>query len=482
MTRPFLSASLAALLIAACRVPPPPPPPQAYAPPANSPQDAYKELNGWRPSQPSDGVARGPWWQIFGDPELNALEAQVNLSNQDLKAAEARFRAARAVVGFTRSAEFPTIGTAPSISYLQQSDNAPGNSKANNSGIDYVLPFDLSYEIDVWGRVRRTLQLSREQAQATAADLESVRLSLHAELAYDYFQVRAADAQKHLLDQTVESYRQVLELTTNRFNEGAAPKSDVTQARTQWQSAAVAASDIAVARAQYEHAIAVLIGRPPAALAVPFAVKAFVPPAVPAGLPSQLLERRPDIAAAERRVAAANEQIGLARLAYFPTLSLSGLAGYEGRSFGSWFNLPSRFWAVGPALTETLFDAGRRRANLLGALAGYDESTAIYRQTVLQAFSQVEDNLAILHILQSEAQQQSDATASARESLDLIMNRYHEGAGSYMQVLIAETVALSNESNQIDIDRRRIDATVLLIKALGGGWTTAQLPAFSDLH
>ena len=482
MPRAMLALALVAMLPAGCRVPPPAPPPQAYAPAPGSPQDAYKELNGWRPSQPSDVLSRGAWWETFGDVELDALEVEVDVANQDVKAAEARFRAARAAVGYSRAAEYPTIGVAAEIASQRSSDNAPGSSKKNNAVLDYVLPFDLSYEIDLWGRVRRVVQLNREEAQAVAADLESVRLILHAELAFDYFQVRAADAQKDLLEQTVESYRKTLELTTNRFNEGAAPKSDVTQARTQLQSAIVADSDISLQRAQYEHAIALLVGKRPAEFAVAAAVQALTPPEVPTGLPSQLLERRPDIAAAERRVAEANEQIGLARLAYFPTLSLQGIGGYEGHSFGSWFELPSRIWAVGPALTETLFDAGRRRASAMGALANYDESAAYYRQTVLQAFTQVEDNLAILRILQSEAGQQSEATSSARESLELIMNRYREGASSYLQVLTAQTVALENERNEIDIHRRQMGATVLLIKALGGGWTRAGLPAFSELR
>ena len=474
--------TLAAILLAGCRVPPPPPPPQAYAPAPGSPEDAYKELNGWHPSHPSDDLSRGQWWEMFGDTELAALEAQVDVANQDLKAAEARFRAARAAVGYSRAAEFPTIGVAPEIVSQRSSDHAPGSSKKNSAAVDYVLPFDLSYEIDLWGRVRRVVQLNREEAQAAAADLESVRLILHAELAFDYYQVRAADAQKSLLDQTVESYRKTLELTTNRFAEGAAPKSDVTEARTQLQSAIVADSDISLQRAQYEHAIALLVGKRPAEFALAVAVHTMTPPEVPTGLPSQLLERRPDIAAAERRVAEANEQIGLARLAYYPTLSLQGVAGYEGHSFGSWFDLPSRFWAVGPALTEVLFDAGRRRASAMGALAHYDESAAYYRQTVLQAFTQVEDNLAILRILQAEAQQQGEATSSARESLDLIMNRYREGATSYLQVLTAQTIALENERNDIDIQRRQMGATVLLIKALGGGWTAAELPSFNELH
>ncbi len=478
----LLALGCAAMLLAGCRVPPPPPPPAAYAPAANSPADAYKEANGWQPAQPSEMAVRGAWWEMFGDAKLNALEEQVEISNQDWKAAESRFRQARAMVRFSRASEFPTISTAPTIASLRDSVNAPYQGSDLKPTGDFVLPFDLSYEVDVWGRVRRQVASAREEAQAVAADLETVRLLLHAELAYDYFELRSADAQKHLLDQTVESYRQSLALTTSRFEEGAAPKSDVAQAKTQLESAEVADTDTAVQRAAYEHAIAVLIGKPPAALSIPPAEIPFHTPGIPVGLPSQLLERRPDVAAAERRVAEANEQIGIARTAYFPTVSLAAAAGFEGDSITNWLTWPSRFWAVGPSLAETLFDAGRRHATSDAARAGYDASVAGYRQTVLAAFQQVEDNLAALRILEREAQQQNQATGSARESLSLASDRYREGADPYLQVLTAQTIALANERNELDITRRRMDASVLLIKALGGGWTIASLPKSADLH
>jgi NodT family efflux transporter outer membrane factor (OMF) lipoprotein len=344
------------------------------------------------------------------------------------------------------------------------------------------LPFDLSYELDIWGRIRQQVSAAREEAQASAADLESVRLILHAELAFDYFELRSADAQKNLLDQTVQSYREALRMTTNRFEEGSAPKSEVAQAKTQLDAASVVDTDIAVQRAQYEHAIAVLIGKPPSALTVSDAVLHLALPAIPVGLPSQLLERRPDIAAAERRVAAANEQIGIARAAFYPTVDLGAVLGLEGHSITSWFTWPSRFWAVGPSMAETLFDAGRRRAASEAAVASYDAAVAAYRQTVLAAFQQVEDNLVVLRVLEREAQQQQEATASARESLELATNRYREGADPYLQVLAAQTIALANERNDLDILRRRMDASVLLIKALGGGWTSASLPKASDLR
>jgi NodT family efflux transporter outer membrane factor (OMF) lipoprotein len=479
----LISASmLAGMFVAGCRVPPPAPPPPAIAPAVDTPEDRYKEADNWRPSQPSDTIVHGPWWEVFNDADLNAIEQQIDINNQNLMAAEARFRGARAAIGYNRASQFPTIWTAPYINLMQRSREGPYASSDPSATGDFVLPFDISYEIDIWGRVRRIVQASREGAQASAADLEYVRLALHAELALNYFYLRAADAQKSLLDQTVESYQKALELTTNRFNEGAASKSDVAQARTQLQSAIVADSDISIQRSQYEHAIAILTGKPPSEFSIPAAVREFTPPVIPTGLPSQLLERRPDIASAARRVSQANEGIGLAKIAYYPTLTLQGIGGVEGHSFPSWLNGPSRFWAVGPVLSQTLFDGGRRRATSAAALASYDQYVANYRQIVLQSFQEVEDALSALRSLEREAQQQRDAVASAQESLDIATNRYREGASPYLQVLVAQAIALANERNQIDIERRRMGATVLLIKALGGGWSESALPTFSDLR
>jgi NodT family efflux transporter outer membrane factor (OMF) lipoprotein len=345
-----------------------------------------------------------------------------------------------------------------------------------------VLPFDLSYELDVWGRVRRTVSASREEAQATAGDLATVNLSLHAELAYDYFELRSADAQQQLLDDTVKTYQDALKLTVDRFEGGAAPKSDVAEARTQLQTTMVQDTDIAVQRAQFEHAIAVLIGKPPAAFSLPASPLNLAPLDISPGLPSQLLERRPDIASAERRVAEANDQIGIARAAYYPLIILNASGGFEGDSITNWFTWPSRFWAVGPAMLETLFDAGRRRATSTAAGASYDATVANYRESTLTAFQQVEDNLAALRILSHEAQQQKEATASAQESLQIFTNRYIGGRDPYLQVLTAQTIALQNERNDVDILRRRMDASVLLIKALGGGWTVSELPKTAELR
>jgi NodT family efflux transporter outer membrane factor (OMF) lipoprotein len=349
----------------------------------------------------------------------------------------------------------------------------------NNGGGNFTLPFDLSYEIDLWGRVRRTISAAREEAQATAADLQTANLSLHAELAVDYFELRSADNQKQLLDDTVKAYTDAFSLTQSRFDGGAAPKSDVAQAKTQLDAAKVLDTDITVARAQYEHAIATLIGVPPAQLTLlPLPHATLRLPVIPVGVPSGLLERRPDIAAGERRMAEANDQIGIARAAFFPTLTISATGGFQGTSAISWFTWPSRFWGVGPQLSQTLFDAGRRRATSEAADANYDGTVATYRQTALTAFQEVEDNLAALRILEKEAQQQQEATASAQESLQLFTSRYEGGVDNYLQVITAQTIALANERNDIDIQRRRMDASVLLVKAVGGGWDTSQLPKY----
>ena len=442
---------------------------------------SFAENDGWKPGQPSDSRLKGDWWTLFQDEQLNRLEIQVDTANQTLKEAEANFRAARAQIGFARSNEAPTIGVGPSISAIRDSANQPYFSKtlANNGNGNFTLPVDLNYEIDLWGRIRRGVTSAREQAQASDADLENARLSLHAELAMDYFGLRAADAQEKLLDDTVKAYESALQLTQDRFEGGAAPQSDVAEARTQLDQARVQRTDIEVERTQFEHAIAVLIGKPPAELTLPplpLVQASQVIPDIPGAMPAALLERRPDIAADERRMASANEQIGIAQAAFYPTLSLSAIAGFQGSSAANWLNWPSRFWAVGPGLSQTLFDAGRRRATKNITVNQYDATVADYRQTVLTAFEQVEDNLAALRVLEKEAQQQREATASAEQSLDLFQTRYEGGVDTYLQVVTWQTAALTNERNDLDILQRRMDASVLLIKALGGGWDTTQIP------
>jgi NodT family efflux transporter outer membrane factor (OMF) lipoprotein len=441
---------------------------------------SFKESQQWQPAHPGDQASRGKWWEIFGDPELNRLEEQIADSNQNLKVAEARFREARAAIRFNRASQFPTITTSPSASYVKSSDFSPNfASKIQQSSKgDFILPFDLSYELDLWGRVRRSVAAAREEAQATAADYETAKLSLETELALDYFELRAADAQIQLLDDTVKAYTDNLQLTLNRFKGGVAPKADVAQAQTQLDTTRVQDTDVTVQRAQFEHAIAILIGKPPAEFTLAAAPLNNQPPSIPIGLPSELLQRRPDIAAAERRVAEANQQIGIARAAYFPTVTLGGTAGFSGSQGSNWFTWPSGFWAVGPALAQTLFDAGRRRATSESARANYDATVATYRQTALTAFQEVEDNVAALRILENEEQQQEQAVTSSQEALQLFTNRYRGGVDTYLQVITAQTIELANERNAIDIERRRLDASVLLIKALGGGWNVSDLPTF----
>jgi NodT family efflux transporter outer membrane factor (OMF) lipoprotein len=465
-------AGLAFLLLGGCMVGP------DYVKPSAPSTPAYKETDGWKVAEPSDHLPRGPWWEMFEDPELHALEAEVISANQDLKVAEARLRAARAMVTFNRAALFPTISTSVGARSVRESANQPFISSAVNTGRsgDLLWSLDMSYEADLWGRVRRTVAAARHEAQATAADLETARLSLQAELAIDYFELRAADAQKQLLDETVKAFEAALRLTTNRFEGGAAPKSDVAQAQTQLDTTRVQATDIAVLRAQFEHAIAVLIGKPPAAFSLSPRPLDKRPPDIPVGVPSQLLERRPDIAAAERRVAEANEQIGIARAAYYPTVILNASVGFEGTNFKNFMNASSLLWAVGTSISQTIFDGGRRRATSDAARASYDATVATYRQTTLTAFQQVEDNLVALRVLEQEAQEQRRAVESAQLSLQLFTNRYRGGVDNYLQVITAQTIALTNQRNEIDILRRRIGASVLLVKALGGGWDVSELP------
>ena len=476
------------LLCAGCMVGP------DYFKPSVPMTPAYKEDQGWKLARPLDQIPRSKWWEIFGDPQLNALEEQVDQANQNVKVAEARYRQARALIGFFRAGLFPTVTAGASANSVRNSTVRPfgspssgasggtsggtstGTSSSGASSGEFLLTGDISYEIDLWGRIRRSVTAAREEAQASAADLETARLSLQAELAFDYFELRSADAQQRLLNDTVQAFKEALQLTINRFEGGAAPKSDVAQAQTQLETTQVQATDIAVQRAQFEHAIATLVGKPPADFSLPPAPLELQPPDIPAGLPSELLERRPDIAAAERRVAEANEQIGIAKAAYFPTVTLNALLGFESssiRNLGGW---QSFLWAVGSSLAQTVFDGGRRRATSKAALANYDATVASYRQATLDAFQQVEDNLAALRILEQEAEQQQRAVASARESLQLFSNRYKGGVDTYLQVITAQTVTLSNERNQVDILRRRMDASVLLVKAVGGGWNVTDLP------
>ncbi len=476
-----------AILLPGCMLGPKYTRPSAPSTPAykEPPPDSFKESDQWKTANPNADKLRANWWEIFSDPQLNALQEQVAPANLNLKAAEARFLAARAAVKYNRAAEFPTISVAPSISSLRESPNSPYfpvGSRGIGSAGEFLLPFDVSYEVDLWGRIRRTVAAAGEEAQATAADIQTLSLSLHAELALDYFELTSADAQIRLLEDTVRAYAEMVQLTTDLFRGGAAPESDVVQAQTQLDTARVQYTDIFVFRAQYEHAIAILIGKPPAEFGLSPSPLNAKPPAIPVGVPSQLLESRPDIAASERRMAEANEQIGIARAAYFPTLALGATGGLEGNSITNWLTWPSRFWAVGPSMAETLFDAGRRRATSDSARASYDATVADYRESVLAAFRDIEDNLAALRVLETEAKQQNDAVTEARRAVELFRTRYEGGVDPYLQVVTAQTIALLNERNAIDILRRRMEASVLLIKGLGGGWDASKLPTIQSMH
>ena len=433
-------------------------------------------------AQPADQVLRGKWWEIYQDPQLNALEEKINLSNQTLKAAQAQFAQARAVVRQNRADYYPTVSAGPSISQNRISENRPlGSAASSTSYTDLVLPADVSYEPDVWGRVRRTVEAARSNAQASAADLEAVSLSLHAELATDYFQARALDAEIQLLESTVAAYEKALQLTQNRYQGGIASQVDVAQAQTQLETTRAQSIDLRAQRAAYEHAVATLIGEPASNYGLPPAPLNALPPATPPGVPSDLLERRPDLAAAERRVAAANAQVGVARSAYFPLLSLTAEGGFESTTITNWLSGPSGFAAVGLSAFETLFDAGRRRAVSDEAVAAYDQSVANYRQNVLTAFQEVEDNLASLRILEQEAQTQAAAVAASEHSLTLSNNRYRGGVATYLEVITAQSLALSDERVAVEISGRRMVDSVLLIKALGGGWNVSNLPTVQNV-
>jgi NodT family efflux transporter outer membrane factor (OMF) lipoprotein len=479
--------SLVAILLTGCMVGPKYHRPAAPTAPAYKeiPPDSFKESDQWKTAKPMADTLRGKWWEIFQDPPLNVLEEQVTTGNLNLKAAEARFLQARTMVKYNRAAEFPLVSTAPSIANLRESPNSPYfpvGSKGIGSSGEFLLPFDVSYEVDLWGRIRRSVTAAGEGAQATAADRETLGLSLHAELAIDYFELRSDDAQIKLLADTVSAYAELTKLTNDLFHGGAAPETDVVQAQTQLDTAQVQYTDVFEFRAQYEHAIAVLMGKPPEEFSLPPSPLNSRPPVIPVGVPSQLLERRPDIASNERRVAEANEQIGIARAAYFPSLVLSLTGGLEGNKITNWLIWPSRFWAVGPTMAETLFDAGRRRATSDAARANYDATVDTYRETVLGAFQEVEDNLAALRVLEKEAQQQNQAVAESKRGVELFTYLYEGGADPYLEVVTAQTVELLNERNAIDILRRRMDASVSLIKALGGGWNASELPPIRSMH
>ena len=457
--------------------------PRYSRPSAPVPTDYKETPQNWKPAQPADQTLRGKWWQIYQDPQLNVLEEKINISNQSLKAAQAQFEQARATVRYNRADYYPTITVQPSATRERFSANRPLNPITVNgkpaaaTTNDLIIPVDMSYEPDVWGRVRRTVEETRADAQATLADLESVRLSVHSELAADYFQARELDAEAALLDSTVSSYTKQLELTNNRYNGGIASQVDVAQAQTQLETARAQAIDVREQRTQYEHAIAVLIGVPASSFTLPAVSLNATPPIIPPGLPSELLERRPDIASSERQMVSANARIGIAKAAYFPLFNLGPSAGYESTSIVNWLSGPSAFAYVGASAVVTAFDVGRRRAASDQARAFYDQSVANYRQNVLTAYQEVEDNLAALRLLEEEANTETAAVNAAEHSLALSNNRYKGGVTTYLEVITAQATALADERTAVQISGRRMVDSVLLIKALGGGFDAASLTA-----
>ncbi|TCG01897.1 RND transporter [Paraburkholderia strydomiana] len=438
-------------------------------------QYASAAAPGWSVAAPADAKPPGPWWTLFHDAELDQLEARVDVSNQTVAKAVAQLQAARAMLDYQRAGYAPTVTAGAAQSRTRLSQNVLGHSLAGQTVPDYSVGATASWEPDLFGRVKDATVYARDNAQASEADLQAVRLSVASDLATDYFDLRSLDRQKKLLDDSVTAYAAALSIVQQQLKDGAIDASAVAQAQTQLESTRSQDTDIDVQRAQLQHAIATLIGIPASSFALASEVKSVGLPQIPTGVPSQLLERRPDIAAAERRVAAANAQIGEARAAYYPNLTLSATAGLESTFFAPWLTAPSLFWSLGAQLAGTLFDGGRRDASLKGANAQYDSAVADYRQTVLTAFQQVEDNLSTLTTLASEADSQQRATSAAELSLKLTTNRYQAGAVSYLDVVTAQTIALTNERTQELIDARRVDASVQLLKALGGGWSRKSL-------
>ncbi len=457
---------------------------------------AFKELTpadlkttgGWKVAQPQDATLRGHWWEIFNDPQLNALEEKVNVSNQNIASAAASFLAARALVREARSQLFPTVTTNPSITTARpsatvSSGGAGAGSKTSSvsTTTDYTLPFDATWQPDLFGRVRNTVRSAAYGAQASAADLENTRLTVQSEVAADYFQLRGQDALQKLLDSTVVALQQSLDLTRAQYDTGVGTDEAVAQAETLLEATRAQDTALGIQRAQFEHAIAMLTGQPASSFSIPAEPLKSSPPAIPFGVPSELLERRPDIAAAERLVAQANAQIGIAKAAYFPTVTLSAAAGLESTSIGNWFTWPSRFFSIGPAAAETLFDAGLRRATVTQFRAQYDGTVANYRQAVLTAFQQVEDNLASLRVLSVEINHQDAAVQSAERTLALATDRYQLGLDPYLNVITAQTSLLSNQEAAVSLRIQQMTASVGLIEALGGGWHASQIPSPAQL-
>lgn len=475
----------AALVVAGCVVGP------RYNRPAVETPANFKEATpaqsgeSWDAARPRDDTNRGKWWLVFNDAQLNGLEEKAMAANQNIAAAASNFIAARALVREARSQYYPTVGTNPAIMNSRPSSAQFGGLKTTSGSSagftltsfnQYSLPFDASWEPDLWGKVRNVVRANTFAAQASAADLENVRLSETAELAADYYELRAQDSLKQLFDSTVAAYRETLELTRNLYKAELSSDEAVAQAEAQLKAAQAQDTNLGILRAQYEHAIAVLIGQMPAAFSISLEALPSGVPIVPPGIPADLLQRRPDIAAAERSVAAANAQIGIAKAAYYPNLTLSASGGFGTSTFASWLAWPSRFWSVGPTLAETIFDAGLRRATMEQYRATYDAQVANYRETVLTAFQQVEDNLAAIRILADDIEQQDGAVDAAQRSLNEATVRYKAGLDPYLNVINAQTVLLSDQQTAVGFREQQFTATVQLIKALGGGWDVRLTP------
>jgi NodT family efflux transporter outer membrane factor (OMF) lipoprotein len=486
-------AASAAFLLAGCVVGP------KYHPPAatvQAPPPEYKESptqfpdsNAWKVAQPQDAMLHGKWWEIYNDPELNSLEEQLNINNQNIKLSFENFMEARALIAQARSQLYPTVGTTPSYSHSSSSanlKNSVGTTGTTGSGTNTtssltVLPATVSWEPDLWGKVRNTIHEAQYNAQLSAADLENERLTEQASLAVFFFELRGQDALLNIFDVTVDADQKSVDLSRARFETGVDDKISLVEAQITLQSAIANRTNLGVARAQYEHAIAVLIGTSPSNFSIPIKALNAKPPEIPLGVPSQLLERRPDIAASERNMAAANAQIGIATAAYYPNLTLTAEAGFESSAIKNLLTWPSRFWSVGPSLSETIFDAGLRRATVNQFEAVYNADVASYRQTVLTAFQQVEDSLASVRILSDQIQQQQQTEQSALKFLDLSTARYETGVDQYLSVLVAQTTLLGTQQQLATLRTQAMTSSVQLIEALGGGWDRSQLPTPSQV-
>ena len=477
-----ITSGLVALLLTGCRVGPryQQPPAMAQAPPVSYKESPtqFPSSDGWKVAQPQDAMLHGKWWEIFNEPELNALEDQLNIDNQTIKQSFENFMAARALVAAARSQLYPTVGTSPSYQHSETSANAGTGTTAgtNKSSGLITLPFDVSWAPDIWGKVRNQIDEQRYNAQVSAADLESVRLTAQANLAITFFLIRGQDALQAVLNQTVADDQKSLDYTKAQYETGVGTEISVVEAENTLENAQSALLNLGVARSQYEHAIATLIGTNASTFSVPAKPLNATPPTVPIGVPSQLLERRPDIAASERVMAAANAQIGVADAAFFPTLTLSASGGLESSTLQQLFNWSSRFWSVGPSISETIYDGGLRRATVRQYTAIYNGDVASYRQTVLTAFQQVEDYLAAVRILSEQVQQQQLATQSAQRFVEMETSRYQTGIDPYINVITAQGTLLSDQQTLATLHTQVMTASVQLIEALGGGWDSTQLP------